>query len=158
MYGSVAQPGQSTSLLCPTFLERKFGAQRTTIALSLGYLGVVGSNPIGVIMEFCPKCKQLIIPVRNDLGNYNLICNNCNLNLGFARPLKESEEIKNKVIGEGVVPEVNEYANYKNKCKKCGYGKAQIIDMGVFYSDEDNLIFLKCGKCGYSERIGRKTS
>ena len=54
-----------------------------------------------------------------------------------------------------VVPDDNE--NYY-KCPKCGYEKAQIIDMGIFYSDEDNLILLKCGKCGHSERIGRKTS
>ena len=49
-------------------------------------------------------------------------------------------------------------ATYDHKCKKCGFSKAQIIDMGIFYSDEDQLILLKCGKCGYSERIGRKVS
>jgi len=27
--------------------------------------------------------------------------------------------------------------------------------MGIFYSDEDNLILLKCGKCGWSERLGK---
>ena len=43
-------------------------------------------------------------------------------------------------------------------CKKCGYDKAQIIDMCIFYSDEDNLILLKCGKCNFAERIGRKVS
>jgi DNA-directed RNA polymerase subunit M/transcription elongation factor TFIIS len=87
-----------------------------------------------------------------------LFCHNCNIDFGIAEPLKEKEKIINKKLNQGIVKEENEYANYKNKCKKCGYEKAQIIDMGVFYSDEDNLIFLKCGKCGYSERIGKRTS
>ncbi len=60
--------------------------------------------------------------------------------------------------GQGVGTSENIYANYEHECKKCGYSKAQIIDMGVKYSDEDNLIFLKCGKCGFSERVGRKVS
>lgn len=109
-------------------------------------------------MQFCSKCGQLVIPYKNDDGKYILFCNNCNLSLGIAKPLREKEKILNKKIKEGFVKEENEYANYHNICKKCGYEKAQIIDLGVFYSDEDNLIFLKCGKCGYSERIGRKTN
>ncbi len=109
-------------------------------------------------MDFCPKCKQIVVPFKNKEGKYELTCHNCNIKVGHVKPLVEKEKIKNKKVKSGVVKEENEYADYKNKCKKCGYDKAQIIDMGVFYSDEDNLIFLKCGKCGYSERIGRKTS
>ena len=75
------------------------------------------------------------------------------------KPLIEENKIEPvEEKGEGAVKEQNVFATYKNVCKKCGYDKAEIIDMGIFYSDEDNLILLKCGKCGYSERIGRKTS
>ena len=70
----------------------------------------------------------------------------------------EREKIEHEEIGEGVLSDENKMATYKHKCEKCGYGKAQIIDVGPLYSDEDNLILLKCGKCGFSERIGRKTS
>jgi DNA-directed RNA polymerase subunit M/transcription elongation factor TFIIS len=92
-------------------------------------------------------------------GRYALFCENCDLFLGITSDLKEKESlIKPAQIFEGVVNDENEFADYKHVCKKCGFNKAQIIDMGVFYSDEDNLIFLKCGKCGYSERVGRKTS
>jgi len=52
----------------------------------------------------------------------------------------------------------NEFATYKHKCSKCGYGKAEVIDLGAQYSDENNLILLRCGKCGWSERVGGKVS
>jgi len=65
---------------------------------------------------------------------------------------------KQKERGKEVGEDKNIFANYHNVCKKCGYDKAQILDLGVFYSDEDNLILLKCGKCGFSERVGRKVS
>ena len=71
--------------------------------------------------------------------------------------LTSSETIKNNKVGTGVQDDKNILATYFNKCKKCGYDKAQVLDMGIFYSDEDNLILLKCGSCGFSERIGRKT-
>ena len=70
----------------------------------------------------------------------------------------EKERIHHEERGEGVVKDGNRMATYENKCEKCGYGKAEIIDVGVLISDEDNLIFLKCGRCGYSERVGKKTS
>ena len=86
------------------------------------------------------------------------MCNNC----GFSKQGKDliaSEKIKaEEKRGEGVLPDKNVFATYKNKCKKCGYDKAQILDLGTFYTDEDALIMLQCGKCGYAERIGRKTS
>ena len=108
-------------------------------------------------MKFCPKCEGLLIP--KSIGERFIVkCKNCGFFAeGKEKPLIEEEKIKHKgKRGEGVLKK-NIFATYKHKCKKCGYGKAQIIDMGVFYSDEDNLIFLKCGECGYSERVGRKT-
>jgi len=62
-----------------------------------------------------------------------------------------------KDVGEGVVKDENIFATFHNKCEKCGYDKAEVIDMGIFYSDEDNLMLIKCGKCGYTERIGKAT-
>ena len=108
-------------------------------------------------MKFCPKCKGILIP--NKIGErFAVKCKNCNFFAeGKAKPLIEEEEIKHKPKrGEGVLKK-NIFATYNHKCKKCGYGKTQIIDSGVYVSDEDNLIMLKCGKCGYSERIGRRT-
>jgi DNA-directed RNA polymerase subunit M/transcription elongation factor TFIIS len=145
---------------------KKFGAQK-----AIGKrrdLGVVGSNPIGAILfrmalKFCNKCGGIVRSKKIDKDKSYSFCDNCqefNLiksedidNLSFNEKM---EEQKNK--GKGFRDSGNEFADYPNICKKCGYDKAQIIDMGVFYSDEDNLILLRCGKCGFSERIGRKVS
>ena len=105
-----------------------------------------------MVIRFCPKCKGILF-----LEKERAVCHNCNyilylkLNLSTSEKLPEIEE-----VGEGAVKDENIFATYKHKCSKCGFDKSQIIDCGVFYSDEDNLIFLKCGKCGFSERIGDK--
>ncbi|MFH1585254.1 MAG: hypothetical protein ABIB79_00620 [archaeon] len=92
-------------------------------------------------------------------GGILLVCDNCGLSVELGKGLVSTEKIKAKErIGGGVVDEENILATYNHICKKCGYTKAQILDLGISYSDEDNLILLKCGKCGWSERIGRKTS
>ena len=76
----------------------------------------------------------------------------------MTKKLIEKEKIKHEEIGRGVVTDKNTFATYDHECEKCGHKKAEVIDVGVLYSDEDNLILLKCGKCGYSERVGKKTS
>ena len=108
-------------------------------------------------MKFCPKCKNILVP--HSIGEKSIVfCKNCGFSAeGKAKPLVEEEDIEQEPErGEGVL-KGNPFATYKHKCKKCGYGKAQIIDSGVYVSDEDNLIMLKCGKCGYAERVGRRT-
>lgn len=107
-------------------------------------------------MKFCPKCKGLLIP--QSIGERSIIkCKNCDYFVeAKVDHLVEEEKIKHEEPkGEGVIENENPFATYNHKCVKCGYGKAQIIDAGVSYSDEDNLIMLKCGKCGHSERVGK---
>ncbi|MDP3966011.1 MAG: hypothetical protein Q8Q04_00590 [archaeon] len=108
-------------------------------------------------ISFCKGCKNILPPTNSDQDFIE--CRNCGLKHKNKRNLISSEKIKrHPKKGEGAKSEENIYASYKHLCRKCGYEKAQIIDMGIKYSDEDNLIFLKCGKCGFSERIGRKVS
>lgn len=107
-------------------------------------------------MKFCPNCQGILIP--KSIGERSIIaCKNCDyFREKQVEHLIEGEEISGKSKkGEGVAKFKNEFADYNHKCSKCGYEKAQIIDAGVFISDEDNLIMLKCGKCGYAERIGK---
>lgn len=111
-------------------------------------------------LKFCPKCKNVLIPRRVGERDFVVKCSECDYVDKFkGKPLVEKNKIPQKRIeGKGVVEDKDSFATYKHKCKKCGYDKAEIIDVGVSYSDEDDLILLKCGKCGYSERVGRKIS
>jgi len=113
--------------------------------------------------EFCPKCGSVMIPEKSQDssdGEFILKCPHCGFLKGkIGMPLVEREKLPAKEIrGEKITEEGNEFATYDHKCQKCGFEKAQVIDMGLSYSDEDNLILLKCGKCGWSERVGRKVS
>jgi len=105
-------------------------------------------------INFCKKCGNFMSPKNTN----ETICSRCGLLQKSNNELISKEQIQKKDdVAEGIVSDENIYATYDNICKKCGYGKAQVIDLGVKYSDEDNLFFLKCGKCGFSQRIGRKT-
>ena len=105
-------------------------------------------------IRFCPNCKGILFLEKN-----RAVCRNCNYVFPMKLELSSNEKLPEvEERGEGAVSGENVYATYENLCKKCGHDKAQVIDCGVFYSDEDNLIFIKCGKCGFSERIGKKVS
>ncbi|MBU2503567.1 MAG: hypothetical protein KJ879_00740 [Nanoarchaeota archaeon] len=112
-----------------------------------------------MMVKFCPKCESVLIPEKLGEGFVSK-CFHCGFVLeGEGKPLIEIEKLPpKKIVGRKISEEGNEFATYKHKCPKCGFGKAQVIDVGIFYSDEDNLILLKCGKCGWSERLGRKVS
>ena len=108
-------------------------------------------------ISFCKRCKNILPPLNS--GKKFIEFLNCGFKQNVEKNLISSEKIKMGIEkGKGVKSEENIYATYPNICKKCGHDKAQVIDMGIKYSDEDNLIFLKCGECGFSERIGRKVS
>jgi DNA-directed RNA polymerase subunit M/transcription elongation factor TFIIS len=114
-------------------------------------------------LNFCGKCRGILRSQEIDKNKSYYFCDSCN-----EFQLIKTEEVKNLISnekmqkqeekGKGVGENKNIFADYPNICKKCGYDKAQVLDLGIFYSDEDNLILLKCGKCGFSERIGRKAA
>ena len=112
---------------------------------------------IFMVMNFCPKCSSIMIPTIKD-GKVVIFCTHCGYyKEGGVKILVETEKIPKKAaVGEGVVSSINEFATYSHKCEKCGYNKAQVVDMGQWYSDEDNVVVLRCGKCGWAEHMERK--
>lgn len=107
-------------------------------------------------MDFCNNCGSLMY-LFNEKGIAKSYCKKCNISKEtISGSFKEQHS--QKEIGKGIGSEENKLANYDNVCKKCRHIGAQIIDVGVLISDEDNLIMLKCGKCGFTERLGRKVT
>lgn len=110
-----------------------------------------------MVLSFCPDCKDLLIP-EVVKGKLTVRCGKCGFSKEVSEDLVTTEKPEHVEIGSGVLEDKNIYATYDHQCEKCGYDKAEVIDLGVLISDEDNLIFIKCGKCKHVERIGRKTS
>lgn len=54
--------------------------------------------------------------------------------------------------GEGIAEEGKSNTGFPHKCNKCGHEFADVIDLGVFYSDEASVYLFKCKKCGNTER------
>ncbi len=87
-----------------------------------------------------------------------LECSSCGFSHAFqTHSFIETEKVPKTARREtGVVTAKNTYATFHHPCSKCGFPKAEIIDEGVWYSDEDNVLLLKCGKCGFVERMTSK--
>ena len=103
-------------------------------------------------MEFCKNCSGMLWPD----GSGNLICKSCNYQI--KGEIISSEKIQKKEeIGRGLVDESNPFATYQHECEKCGYNKSELGFRDPMYTDEDNLVFLKCGKCGFVRQLARKT-
>jgi len=111
-----------------------------------------------MMLKFCPHCKGILIPVREE-GRLVVKCKNCGRVHKVLKPLIVEEDIKEpEERGMGIARGNNKFATYKHVCEKCGYRKAEVIDLGAQYSDEDELILLRCGRCGHSERTTKKSS
>lgn len=107
-------------------------------------------------MDFCKECGSIMFYFKenNLLKSY---CKKCRTTKETSsKSFSQTNKIETK--GQGIIEGLNPSANYNHICKKCGHEGVQIIDVGILVSDEDNLILLKCGKCGFSERLGRKTT
>lgn len=103
-------------------------------------------------MEFCDKCKGLLKAENNKLR-----CISCG-NIHDGEIVARQKIKKPAEKGSGVIKEdKNIFADYDYKCKNCGYNKAQIIIRGPSVSDEDDIVMLRCGKCGKSVHLERKS-
>lgn len=99
---------------------------------------------------FCEKCGKIFALLHENEKIFGLC------RCGFRKEIKDishTQEIKQKEkIGEGSIRDENQLASYPHKCRKCGHIGAQVIEMGVWFSDESGVIRYKCGKCGAVEQ------
>jgi len=105
---------------------------------------------------FCKICGSLLIPKKTSYGKWMTCPKGCKqpeLN-------QDNKEItiKNKNTAKRieVMDDKNILAVHDHKCPKCGYDKAELIEMSCSYSDEDNIYRMKCGKCGHIVQLEGK--
>lgn len=101
---------------------------------------------------FCPTCGSLLLP---DAQNHPCCPNGHPLP---ANTLASGIKIKNFHPGKKIeiVDEKNILAVHDFKCEKCGFGKAELIEISANYTDEDNIYRMKCGRCGHVEQLEGK--
>lgn len=119
------------------------------------FTNILINHPSNPIIMFCKSCGTLLVLEKNEFGRW-MKCPN-----GHYQPeLQQSSEtisIRNKPTRRiEVMDGKNHLAVYDFKCKKCGYGKSELIEIMPCYSDEDNTFRMKCGKCGHVEQLEGK--
>jgi DNA-directed RNA polymerase subunit M/transcription elongation factor TFIIS len=67
-------------------------------------------------------------------------------------------ENKNQEKKITVADDKNPLAVHDHVCEKCGYDKAELIEIQPFYSDEDSIYRMKCGKCGHVKQLEGKVT
>ncbi|MEK6918162.1 MAG: hypothetical protein AABW51_04400 [Nanoarchaeota archaeon] len=63
-----------------------------------------------------------------------------------------------KEIGIVILDQENINQGFPHKCKKCEHDFAEVIDLGVSYSDESSVLLFRCKKCSHVERDAFGTS
>ena len=100
---------------------------------------------------FCTTCGSMLFLKKTDYGKW-MSCPN-----GHSQPelvqktdvySEKNKEVKRIEVSDGI----NLLAVHDNICKKCGYNKAELLEIGPSYSDEDATYRMKCGKCGFVEQ------
>jgi DNA-directed RNA polymerase subunit M/transcription elongation factor TFIIS len=105
---------------------------------------------------FCTNCGTLLIPKKTPYGKW--------MSCPDGHPQKElnqdsttiTEQNQQKMDLITASDGTNILAVHDHTCKKCGYGKAEMKEIGTFYSDEDNVVRMKCGNCGLVEQLEGK--
>jgi len=99
-------------------------------------------------MEFCDNCGKPLI-----VKNNTLVCN-----CGFEKSInqiitkeniKKPEKVSEEVLNENK-PEPGK--GFPFNCDSCGYKFADVVDLGVSYSDESNVTLFRCRKCKKVQR------
>jgi DNA-directed RNA polymerase subunit M/transcription elongation factor TFIIS len=105
---------------------------------------------------FCKTCGTLLRPRDTPYGRW-MSCPD-----GHAQPEinQEKHELQHENQEQAKEIRVHDGKShldvYDHICKKCGYDKAELVEIMPAYADEDVTRIMKCGKCGNSEMLDGK--
>lgn len=104
---------------------------------------------------FCKTCGSLLRPKKTKYGKW-MSCPNGHTQPELVQKVETTTEKNENLKKIEVIGDKNILAVYDHKCKKCGYDKAELIEISCSYSDEDNIYRMKCGKCGFIKQLEGK--
>ncbi|MBI2662307.1 hypothetical protein HYX11_02510 [Candidatus Woesearchaeota archaeon] len=105
---------------------------------------------------FCTTCGSLLIPKTTPYGKWMSCPNNHHqpeLNqTSIALTSKNNQQAQRIEVTD----DKNHLAVHSHLCTKCGYNKAELIEISCSYSDEDNCYRMKCGHCKHIDILEGK--
>jgi len=102
--------------------------------------------------HFCPDCKR-ILSIKTEKGKKHSACF-CGFKTDIISEISVSESLKQpEKKGQGIASEEKNLKGFPHDCSKCGYGEAEVTDLGAFYGDESNIVLFKCKKCNHTDRV-----
>lgn len=99
---------------------------------------------------FCPKCKSLLIPKREN--DKTIFACSCGYSSKNSEKMKITENIKKEKEVEVVDEAIETLPITKEECPKCGNGEAYYWLIQTRSGDEAETKFLKCKKCKHTWR------
>ena len=105
-------------------------------------------------MFFCTKCGKIIVFKSPNLQGKKAECSCGNIFVVNEEDFVLKEKTNNKAIE--VADDKNLLAVHKHVCRRCGHDKAQLIEIGAMYGDEEDIVRYKCGRCGHVEQLAAK--
>ena len=94
---------------------------------------------------FCKRCGSILVPEKD-----KMVCG-----CGYSEPLSRKEmkdPVERKEDLKVLEDRTHPLATTEHTCPKCGFGKAWLINRGIWYTDEDECVEYKCGRCGKHSR------
>ncbi len=91
---------------------------------------------------FCTICQSIILPDKSGAK-----CTN-----GHKQTIPKTQITEKNTLPPlpiQVSDGKNILAVHDHVCTKCHFNKAELVEIGCFYSDEDVVAQYKCGKCAH---------
>ncbi|HYA32727.1 MAG TPA: transcription factor S [Candidatus Bathyarchaeia archaeon] len=102
-------------------------------------------------MEFCPKCKSIMVPEKGVVTCRTCGFSKAKLNLARTRHVHEiARNTRNILVIEGESDEGK--PTIKAHCSECGNDKAYWWLRQLRSADESEVRFFRCTKCGKTWR------
>jgi DNA-directed RNA polymerase subunit M len=105
-------------------------------------------------MEFCPKCKSMMVPTKKD-KSLVLVCVSCGKVGSTQEDAKIKEVIDNKNNKIDLVDSAKDGESLPEtdaECPKCKHKKARYWTVQTRAGDEPETKFLRCEKCKHTWR------